>query len=213
MRWLLGLLLLLSLSACNRVQTTTPLFAHEVGAPTLKDGVWLIENKQDLMLQLDREEPCPVDVSRKVSRWPECASWFVVEGGQVLTPEGKSRRHPGWDRHSLVVSAGEPAVLQLGDVDEDGEAQYNYFGLKSVSLDAEGRLVAADTWTVQCGPPPPQGDGQPTRYLTWELLPGLTAEGDNCTTTSPDAVRAAATASRAWAGDAGRVRWVRDRFD
>ncbi|WP_292030690.1 hypothetical protein [Brevundimonas sp. UBA2416] len=213
MRWLLGLLLLLSLGGCNRVITTAPLFGHQSGDPTLKDGVWLVENKLDLMLTTDREAPCVVDDRGPASGWPDCATWFVVEGGQVRTPEGASRRRPDWDRLGLVVSDGDPPILQLGNVDERGVAEYNYFGLRPVSSDPDGRLLAADIWTVQCGPPPPQGQGQPTRYLTWDLLPGLTGEGDNCTTASAQALRAAAAASRAWAGDPGRIRWARERFD
>lgn len=204
----------LLLAACNRVETDHPLFgeADAAGAPVLRDGVWLLENKASFDLMIDRESDseCRVDTRRAPSRWPDCAVWLVVEGGQMRVPRQNEKKRLGWDRQLLAVAGGEPPILQVGDVDEDGEQAFTYYGFKPTAS-VDGRVTAFDAWTVDCGPPPPQGDGQPTRYLTWELSPGLVAKGDNCTTDSRDALRTAARASTAWQTP-GRLTWVTDRY-
>lgn len=211
---LIAAVAVLSLAACNRVQTDHPLFAtaDAAGAPVLKDGVWLLENKSgfDLMIDRDDASECRIDARKAPSRWPDCAVWLIVEGGQMRVPRRDEKNRLTWDLQLLTVTGGEPPILQVGDVDEDGERTFTYYGMKPTTS-ADGKVTAFEAWTVDCGPPPPQGDGQPTRYLTWELSPGLVAKGDNCTTESKDAVRTAATASTAWQTP-GRLTWVTDRY-
>lgn len=215
LRRCLAVVALLALSACNRVVTDHPLFdqADAVGAPVLKPGVWLLENKDSLSLMEDRDSdaPCEVDRRDRPSRWPECATFVVIEPGQIRSPTRDEGQRLDWDRQLSLLAAGDPVVLQVGDVDDKGEQSYLYFGVRPTTFAADGQVTALDLWTVDCGPPPPQDAGQPTRYLTWELLPGLTAAKDNCTTESAEAVRRAATASLSWQTP-GRMVWAADRY-
>jgi hypothetical protein len=212
-RCVLFAVLLLGLTACNRVITPTPLFtaADAAGAPVLRDGVWLMEEAADP----DDDEACVVNTRRPVKRWPDCANWLLLREGEVVMSNqgGKAGRgKEEWVSMPLLVVGGEPALLQLGQLDEDpARTEYSYMGFAPTRRDDAGRVVAFDYWMTLCGPPPPQGEGQPSRYLTWELLPGLTGAGDNCTTTSKDAVRQATAASQAWGGGES-MRGVRDSY-
>jgi hypothetical protein len=211
-RLLLVAVLLLGLTACNRVVTSTPLFtaADAAGAPVLRDGVWLMEEAPD-----PDDEACVFNTRRSVKRWPDCADWVLIRDGEVRMSNKGGKAGKGkeaWAGMPLLVVGGEPVLLQLGQIDEDpARTEYSYMGFAPTRQDATGKVVAFDYWMTLCGPPPPQGEGQPSRYLTWELLPGLTGVGDNCTTTSRDAVRRATTASRQW-GDGETMRWVRDTY-
>ena len=215
MRVLLGLCLVLVLGGCNRVVTPTPLFsqADAAGAPVLRDGLWLLENKVDIQLFASNDDRCRVDTRKPVNRWPACASWVLVRGNEMLGYRGVQEASLAWESMPFVLAAGDPPVLQVGDPGDDSASiSYSYFGVGQVERGNDGRATAITVWTVDCGPPPAQVKGEPTRFLTRDLLPGLIADGDNCTAESPSAVRGAATASRAWNTEPGRLRWIRDTY-
>lgn len=216
MKWrVLMVFAVLVLAACNRVQTSQPLFgpADRAGAPALRDGVWLFENKPafDTRGELERDEACEPDRRRPPSQWPDCATWFIVEGDQVRERGNDGQGQFRWDRHLFLLTGGEPSILQALAVDETGETTFHYFSLKPTATGAGGKITAFEFWNVECGPPPPQGAGQPSRYVTLDLSPGLTFDGDNCTTDFQEAVRNAALAGRSWQ-DAGKLVWVTDRY-
>lgn len=216
---LAGLCLSLALTACNRVVTTTPVFSVQdaASAPKLRDGLWMVEG-ETVASSYDRssgdDEVCVFDMRRPVTRWPDCAEWVLVRDGEILHPGGAKKAKPEWQSTPMVLAAGDPLILQAGMIDEEdpAETEYGYFGITVTQADERGRVIAFDHWMTLCGPPPPQGKGEATRYLTWDLLPGLTAEGDNCTTASKDAVRGATVASRAWSKGRSSLRWVRDSY-
>lgn len=214
---LAGLLLSLALTACNRVVTPTPLFSAQdaADAPRLRDGLWMVEGETfSPGWGRSDDEVCVFDMQRPVTRWPACAEWVLVRDGEILHRSGDGKGKPEWASTPRVLAGGDPLVLQAGLIDEENpaETEYGYFGLTVTKTDERGRIVAFHHWMTLCGAPPAQGEGQPTRYLTWELLPGLTGQGDNCTTDSKDVVRAATVASRAWANDKASMRWVRDSY-
>jgi len=116
-----------------------------------------------------------------------------------------------WTSIPYVLAPGAPLILQLA-VSEDGKLDYQFFGLErtgGVDLDISGFA----SWPVQCGPPPPPApEGEKPRHVTREPLPGMTLKDDGCTTSSADAVRAAAGPSRGWTADIGKARWVRPGY-
>ena len=86
---------------------------------------------------------------------------------------------------------------------------YVYVAIHPLKFDDKGRVIAIETWPVQCGPPPPKDD---QTGLTKQLLPGLTPRKDlgACTTASREALMNAARASRAWIPAGNDAHWVRD---
>src|SRR5688572_209526 len=111
-RWKIGsklaALLALSslLSACNTVYSEKPWFAKSSG-PVLRDGLWLTGDPK-----------CKVNEAKPAERWPECASWGVVQDGRALSPrysdtdKGKRapRRFEEWKMEELLLVAGEPMI-------------------------------------------------------------------------------------------------------
>ncbi len=215
------------LGACNVVMTKDPLFtqADAAGAPQLRPGVWLIFKEPD----------CQVDTDKPFVDWPDCAGGGLVSPGEIAghksgTPKDALERTP------VVLAAGEPRIAQLRvDVDVSaqadasasggaeasasasggGQAQpYGYAAVRPTKLDDQGRIVAFRFWPVACGPPPPKDkSGDETAAGTLKPLPGMEMKpGDAiCTTSSKDALRAAAKASEAWAdGPIPEARWLRD---
>lgn len=182
-------------AGCNVVYSDRPLFGPQdaVGAPTLHDGLWRSVS-----------DDCRVDERRPAHRWPDCAPWAVVRAGEVLTFDNGR-----WTAHAGLAAAGTPVIVQTTVLDPDGAARrFLFHGLRVDATDADGAAIAVTAWPVQCGPPPPPGAG---RSGTLEPLAGLSmdADGGACTTSSPDAVRAAAAASEGWS-EPVRMRWVRD---
>ncbi len=212
MRVLLGLCLVLLLGGCNRVHSDHPLFFAETstGAAKLRDGVWALQN--------DDNADCRYDARKPVTRWPDCADWMLVRGGEIL---GYDRPGKGdvtgageWTSLPFVLADGAPPVLQIA-MTEDGKVDYQFFGVEQTAGDSAG-VTAFSAWPVMCGPPPPSGamtDGK-RRYVTLEPLPGLTVvDESSCTAADATAVRNAAGPSRAWAGDeGGGARWIRDTY-
>jgi hypothetical protein len=215
------------LGACNVVMTKDPLFTHadEAGAPPLRPGVWLIF----------KEPGCQLDETKPFVDWPDCAGGGHVGPGEIAGHKSGAPKDQ-LERTPLVLAAGAPRVAQLRvDVSVSGEADasasggatasaeangggqaqpYGYAGLRPTKLDDAGRVVAFVFWPVACGPPPPKDkSGADTAAGTPKPLPGIEMKpGDAiCTTSSKDALRAAAKASEAWAEHPlPEARWLRD---
>ena len=225
-RWLV-LASLMLLGACNVVLTKEPLFrqADAAGAPTLKPGVWLLFLRPD----------CTVDTAKSFVDWPDCAGGALVGDGEIAghksgTPADVLERVP------VVLVAGQPRIVQLPvDIDTSAQASasasggatasasasggghaqpYAYAGLRPTKFDDQGRIVAFSYWPVACGPPPPKDkNGADTAMGTLKPLAGMEMKpGDPvCTTSSKDALRAAARASEAWSDKPiPEARWLRD---
>jgi hypothetical protein len=92
---------------------------------------------------------------------------------------------------------------------------FYFAALKPVARDGDGRIVEAEVWPIQCGPPPPAKPGAAGADadqggITDHPLPGLKVADSVCMPLGKDAVFNAAKASRAWADKLGTLRWVRD---
>ena len=204
---------LLALSSCNEVISQAPLFgrAEAATAPPIRSGVW-----RELS-----EARCAFDARKPVARWPACAQGFLIIDGTFAEYQVKGGHHALTPVGDVLLLGGTPMIVQFGPGSGDlrasapSDTPYSYAGVRVTRSDDRGRIVAFSWWTVQCGPPPPEDakkpDGSPGRAGTLEPLPGLTMDkdGDNCTTTSPQAVRDAAAASETWASPTAFV-WVRD---
>lgn len=216
---LLGLCLLMTLSGCNMLITDAPLFTEADGPakPALRNGVWLNEGEP--------KKPCRVDVRKPVTRWPECADWMLVQDGRMLNFERDKDGVGAWEVRTFIAAAGAPQVLQFKwAINEDAPSEsgaggktpslaYSYFALMPTKTDADGKAIATETWPVMCGPEPSDvAKNMRNRYLTEELQPGFVESEQNCTTTSKDAVMAAAAAGRTWNGEPLRARWIRDSY-
>ncbi|MDQ0462438.1 hypothetical protein QO010_000186 [Caulobacter ginsengisoli] len=215
MRWFPLLAAVLLLGACNQMTSTQPLFsaADAAGAPALKDGLWLTD-----------EPDCRVDVRKPVQKWPVCARWYVVRGGEVLNFHAADRDSPAeWETMSFLLASGEPRIMQadirgvLNQADKP-VPMFMYLALTPTVLDSEGRITAQNWWMVLCGPPPLDARGKPDPAAqTKAPFAGMTlikAEGEkgfdaDCTASDRGSVRAAAVASQAL-GPVKADRWIRD---
>lgn len=207
---LAGLGLAASLSACNMVITTEPTFlAADQGAPALREGLWINE-----------EKGCDVDTKTPATTWPECANWIVVKDFAMsgIGEKGEAFNVP------FVLAGGDPRVLQVRIEDdkkgEDGKAAalYLYMAIKPLKTDKQGRITAYRGWMVQCGPPPPKDakkpDGNP-RYGSLEPFPGMILDADlsGCGPEDKAALVRAAGLSEKYDEDAAKgesSRWLRD---
>ncbi len=209
---------LLVLGGCNVVMTKTPLFgsADAAGAPQLRLGVWRGEP----------DRPCAVNEALPIARWPDCANVLVVQDGLLSFHNRDAKGQPTLSSTPFVLAGGSPSVLQATEDDPDAKEgsapadrrAYFYMGLRPTKTDPKGRITAFTAWSAMCGPPPPNDakttDGKNTRYGSLSPLPGLTMDKqeNNCTTSSKDAVHAAAAASEQWTKPESMVgaHWVRD---
>lgn len=214
MRWIALLLALPLLGACNLVVTADPTFtaADAAGAPALREGLWVSE-----------EANCRFDSRKPVQKWPRCASWYLVRGGEFQTfGKGDKGEPPGWTSMPYVLAAGEPRIMQLdltGSNAGDSEPQplFVYLGLAPTAWDEAGRITAEQSWLVQCGPPPLDAKGKPDPLaVTDRPFPGLIVNtgsdpkhGATCTPRDVQALRNAAVASRTLEPPTAN-RWVRD---
>ena len=213
------------LTACNMVETKDPLFAtaDEQGGPVLRPGVWLIGKDGD----------CQVDEAKPIDTWPSCAGGAVVKSGSLTGHDTKNGKGV-WETIPFIFAAGDPRIIQV-KVDETvsvsagaeasggaeasasasggGEAHYfGYAGALATKTDDQGRITAISYWPVLCGPPPPKNaKGEDVAGGTKKPFPGMVMEeGGACTTTSTDALRGAAKASRRWADKPMDAHWIRD---
>jgi hypothetical protein len=201
------------LGACNILMTKTPMFtrADAAGAPRLRPGVW----------NGGAAEDCVADESKPLADWPDCANGFVVIDDATLGGYSGQAGKRVWSTANALLVGGDPMVFQIHATGDSTPGTpidaYVYSGVAPARLDAQGRIIATLSWPVQCGKPPPadakNADGG-QRGGTLEPLPGMVmdADGANCTTTSPAAIRAAAKASRKWTpeGETTSAHWVRD---
>jgi hypothetical protein len=218
MRSILIVLGLALLGACNMVTTKTPLFAPSdaVGAPRLRPGLWADSPDGD----------CKLVSSRPLAKWPSCAHGFAVTPDTAGSYDKDSHGKLTWSTAPYLLAGGDPAVLQLRMTDADivgpgasiTAVSYVYLAIRPTKTDSAGRVTAYDGWLVLCGPPPPSDarspDGKSARYGTLEPVPGMVMDdsGEDCTTTSSQALRTAAAASETWHGPNAHMRahWVRD---
>lgn len=216
MRWIVLLAATLLLGACNQVISQTPLFtaADATGAPVLKDGLWLTD-----------DPGCRVDVRKPAHRWPRCAKWQVVRGGEILNlnidDDGDSPA--SWVALPFLLAAGEPRIMQMDSgelmlAESKPSRLYMYLALAPIGQDSEGRITAFRAWPVLCGPPPLDKKGKPDPlFQTDAPFPGMTllkgqTDKDisaSCTADGPEAVRAAAAASQTFE-PIHTERWIRD---
>lgn len=202
--------LAIGLSACNIIVTKEPLFQPAAGAPAMKDGVWISEGG------------CTFDESAPAESWPGCAEWGVMRGNESFELNAEART---WKRaERMILSAGDPIVMQFEEVSDNGEPPlYYYSGLEALARDSAGLITAFESWPAMCGPPPPATtDASQSVKSTDEKsrtrtpLPGLTMDpkgGSNCTTTDPNVVRVSAKASKAWTDKPlQRSHWVRTGY-
>lgn len=232
MRCAVLLPLLVLFAACsNRVVSSDPWFARtsELDAPALRPGLWVA-----LQPKAFRPKKCRFRESAPLNTWPDCVSAFIVEDGEILTPDvvaakDKSRasRRYNWTRHPLVLAAGEPRINQLTHcdlmvkkkADENAreaniEVNYCYEAVRPVRLDATGRITATESWPILCGPwPKSQAQDRASANVTDAPFPGLHVVGDNCIASSENALRNAARMSEVLALSSGlgpgEAHWVR----
>lgn len=198
-----------TLGGCNLVVSPTPVFtaADAAGAPPLRTGVWA-----------GPEPDCKFDEAAPAADWPKCAN------GSIITPSEAKGIGAEAKPSAYVLAAGDPRILQAAaDFSAGGDASvkqngqmYFFLAFEPLGSDAEGRIVKAQAWFIQCGPPPAphKGDSgkdiKPEDFVTKHPLPGLKVDGGMCTPADKAAVRGAARASRAWADQLLQTHWVRD---
>jgi hypothetical protein len=222
-RWGLQAFLLaaaLALGGCNLVVSDRPVFtaADAAGAPALRPGVWSAS-----------QPGCDFKASDPVADWPKCAGGGVITSTAIMASvDANGSGSPGQPPPTVVkpqmtipyvLAAGDPRVMQINvklPPEVGGPSALFYFAaLKPVARDTDGRIVQAEVWPIQCGPPPPvkpasAGADADQGGVTDHPLPGLKVADGMCTPTDRAAVLNAAKASRAWAGQIGTLRWVRD---
>jgi len=197
MRSWLPICVALMLCGCNMVHSDHPLFAAADGAavPAFRTGVWATP-----------DPACDFDPNLPLARWPGCAHGQAYNRGD---PE----------MQALLLVPGRPSIMQFGGGKPGGPPNkplaYFFFGVDVLRRDADGRIVAMKTWPVECGPPRPIRPNHKGPTGTLAPWPGLImdADGDNCTATSTEPVRAAAALSRPASPAVGGAYWVRDGDD
>ncbi len=198
------------LGACNTVMTLEPLYERSdaLGAPRMKEGLWA---------RVD--DGCKVDLNTKHVTWPDCASGWVYRYGVLWVAQKTEKDLYGFQ---VILASGNPRVLQMEFPAAEpvvGEAElekaFLYQAVEPIKTDEVGRITEYQSWTVQCGPMPPndtrRGKGIVHSY-TKEPGPGLTmVKGGNCLADGREAVVTAARASRNYNNADVRItRWLRD---
>ncbi|HEY6816720.1 MAG TPA: hypothetical protein VI168_14365 [Croceibacterium sp.] len=231
--------ILLGLSGCNLVVSEEPWFseAEAQPKPRLRDGLWLAA-----------DPGCRVDEAKPAERWPDCASASFVRGDETWTmdwetAEGRGRRRTfaGWKRDTPddemmfvangdhLIAQGQSQVTPEGTLpaeiasasDMPAAPSYMYLAFR-FQLGDDGKAIAMESWSVQCGPLPVERRSRgrrrqseddlpalPDGNVTDRPFPGLTVVDDNCTAESADAVRNASVLSEAL-GPPTLMRWIRD---
>jgi hypothetical protein len=210
----------LALGGCNLVVSEKPVFtaADVAGTPSLRPGVWSAS-----------QPGCDFKSSDPVAKWPKCAGGGVITATAIMasvdasSPGAADQPPPTLAKPQMtipyILAAGDPRVMQI-DVKlpagvQGPPALFYFAALKPTARDTDGRVVQAEIWPIQCGPPPPpkpaaaNGDAD-VGGVTDHPLPGLKISDGMCTPTDKAAVLNAAKASRAWADQIGTLRWVRD---
>jgi len=197
----------LALAGCNAVMTMAAVFtpADAAGAPVLKPGYWISAN---------------CTAAAALARAAGCENGYEITPSdmrQVDDPRLRPADAPHHDQvSSYVLVAGDPMVMQLAFADtSNGRTTdtYVYVAVKPAALDASGRIVAAQVWTVVCGPsalPDPNAprdqDGVPP--ATDHPLPGMTLGDIGCMPADKAALFGAAKASRTLGDGYLALHWV-----
>jgi hypothetical protein len=215
MRGAIGLLLLalvaLDLGGCNLVVSPEPWFtaANAIGAPVLRNGLWLTDDAD-----------CKVRELRPAERWPKCAKIFVVRDGEWLSLQRDQAEGDAgykWESVPSLIASGDPPIVQTQMEGEDATRVYVYLALRPTGFDEAGRVTSLEDWWVQCGPLPPDAtvkspggrDAVEDSYVTDQPFPGLTVEDHDCTAADVDTLRGAAKLSEPLERH-GRMHWIRD---
>lgn len=146
-RLLLLLTAALMLGGCNMVYAENEIFtqADAAGAPQMRPGLWV-----------QRKSDCNFDETKPVKDWPECADPSLVTATTVGDLDEPTKQS------AYVLASGDPRVLQVAvKLDPDKPTIWIFAGLKPLKTDAQGRIIEARTWMVQCGPPPPKKPDTP----------------------------------------------------
>jgi hypothetical protein len=198
----------LTLGGCNLVMSDKPVFtpADAEGAAPLRPGVWAAP-----------DAGCAFDEAQPVAAWPKCA------GGSVVTPTEAWGADDPSKHNAYVLAAGDPRVLQaVADISTSDNVSapkgpiYLFLAVKPLASDGQGRIVKAEVWIIQCGPPPPppkadaKEQPKPEDYATKHPLPGMIMSDGACSPRDKAAVLGAAGPSRAWAEGVMTLHWVRD---
>ena len=199
----------LALAGCNAVLTLTALFtpSDAAGAPALKPGYW-------------SSPYCTA--AEAAARSGDCANGYEITPGDMrevddsATFDASAPRPQSADAYLLV--AGDPMVMQIAFPNTaigQAPATYIYVAVKPTALDASGRIVAAEVWSVLCGPSalprpdaPRDQDGVPP--ATDHPFPGMTLGDIGCIPADKAAVFDAAKASRALGDGVLSLHWVAD---
>jgi hypothetical protein len=196
------------LAGCNTITSTTPLFssADTRGQAQPRPGVWM-----------DEDSTCVFDTSKPIGAWPGCADAWVVHPGAILAGREPGTPITAWTSYKTILTKGDPAVLQIEVGADSPPKGYIYVGLRSLKLDAQGRVVEYKAWPALCGPPPPPDPNGQNTNVTQQPIPGLVINKDHsdCTASAKGPVLVSVRESEAWGGDTdgrGRdhVRWIRD---
>jgi hypothetical protein len=200
-----------SLGGCNLVISPTPVFtaADAEGAAPLKPGLWASPDKN-----------CQFDEAKPASEWPSCAQGSVITPTQAYGVGSPEKATP------YVLASGDPRVLQaIADLSDKGSENasvktngpiYMFIAVKPLASDMQGRIIKAEAWFIQCGPPPPKPKDnspdamKPEAYATKHPLPGMKMDNGACAPADKAAVRNAAGPSRKWADQLMTLHWVRD---
>ncbi|MGH6658187.1 MAG: hypothetical protein ACREBM_00890 [Sphingomicrobium sp.] len=179
-----------ALGACNVALSEQPLFPEAQRSSTLvlEEGLWLMV-----------DDECETDTAKPRDRWPSCADWMVLKGGKVANV---SDTEPGEEPLEVFIVDGTPALIQ-GKVKTNGAKNfYGYLAIEPVAYSPANKLAVINVWPVPCGIQ--DAKGGPGAKIT--PYPGF---GEECRTTSVDALRAAAARGRAPGEDVVQWRWIR----
>jgi hypothetical protein len=237
---------LFGLAGCNRVVSMEPWFtaADAEGVPKFREGLWLsvadADCEVDVEERAERWPDCASALVRRENEWLAMA-WDDPDG------DGPRRRtFAGWQGDRSLLVGGDPLILQVewppaspppaseqevepaeADIElaetEEPDWRYFYLAMRPARFDEQGKVIAAESWSIECGPiPEPEARKEPRRRarsdelpeeavpnVTGQPFPGLTIVGNNCTAESADAVRRAAVLSEPFKPH-GTTRWVRD---
>lgn len=197
----------LALAGCNAVMTMVALFtpADAAGAAVLKPGYW---------------NTIYCTPAAAAARAAICANGYQLtpsEMRQAADPTTPGGPYPD-QVTPYVLAAGDPMVMQIAFPNTaigQAPATYIYVAVKPTALDASGRIIAAEVWSVLCGPSalprpdaPRDQDGVPP--ATDHPFPGMTLGDIGCIPADKAAVFDAAKASRALGDGVLSLHWVAD---
>jgi hypothetical protein len=193
----------LLLSACgNMVRSDEPVLVATDGADDIKlrTGIWSADAE-------DPEEVCVFDPTRPVWQWPQCASPMVVD-------KASYREMAEMEPSAMVLAPLEADyfVSQERDSLDDGNYSYRFHLVRINELDEAGRARRVGFDFLLCGLPPEEGAKNPdgtNRYLTRNLYPGVTADGEDCRPNGKEGLMAVARANLGRLS-LSTVCWVRD---